>query len=84
MPKKQAPAEQYADFLKAISGDVKEVDRREEEEATEAAQDRTDRDAFEQRWVHCGWAPSQDRMPLRSELDITSRNTNAQLISQMV
>lgn len=49
LPKKQAPAEQYADFLKAISGDVKEVDRREEEEATAAAQERTDRDAFEQR-----------------------------------
>ena len=80
--KKQAPAEQYADFLKAISGDVKEVDRREEEEATEAAQDRTDRDAFEQRWAHCRWFHLTMPSKLCSELDIATSNTNARLVSQ--
>ena len=49
VPKKQAPAEQYADFLKAISGDVRQLERREEEEASEAALERSDRDDFEQR-----------------------------------
>ena len=49
VPKKKAPAEEYADFLKAISGDVREVDRREDEEASDAALERTRRDDFEQR-----------------------------------
>ena len=54
LPKKKAPAEEYADFLKAISGDVREVDRRLEEEASEAALERTQRDAFEQRYAGAG------------------------------
>jgi len=35
----------------AIAGDVREVDRREEEEASEAAAEREEREAFEQRCV---------------------------------
>ena len=35
----------------AIAGDVREVDRREEEEASEAAADREEREVFEQRCV---------------------------------
>jgi hypothetical protein len=50
-PKKLTKEEAYADFMGAIAADVKEVEAREQDEAVDAAQERADREAFEQRYA---------------------------------
>lgn len=52
---KRSKEEEYADFMVSIAADVKEVEEREQEEAVDAAQERADREAFEQRQapLHC-------------------------------
>ena len=47
--KKRTKEEQFSDFMASVSSDVREVEAREEAEATAAAQERTERDVFEQR-----------------------------------
>ncbi|KAK9823551.1 hypothetical protein WJX72_003665 [[Myrmecia] bisecta] len=49
LPKKKDPKEEFQDFMKDISADIRQADELEAEEAAAAALDRAEREAFEQR-----------------------------------
>jgi len=51
--RKLTKEEAYADFMTAIAADVREVEAREQDEAVDAAKERADREAFEQRCGSC-------------------------------
>lgn len=48
-PKKKTKEEAFTDFMTSVAADVRDVEEREQEEAVRAAQERADREAFEQR-----------------------------------
>lgn len=47
--RKKTKEEEYEDFMTSIAANVREVEAREQEEAVDAAQEKADREAFEQR-----------------------------------
>ena len=51
LPPKKDPKQEYEAFLKDIAADVQEADKREQEDAAEAATERAEREQHEQRWA---------------------------------
>ena len=51
MPPKKDPKQEYEAFLKDIAADVQEADKREQDDAAEAATERAERERHEQRWA---------------------------------